>query len=639
MRITLKILAVTVLGIAVICITALVRPLPGEKLTAAGIPINSSLYVTTTDDTRIAVDLWLPADLTGEQKIPALIEGGRYWRATRTTFIGRLLNLFGVAAPGSTPNSFARYFTARGYAYLLVDVRGTGASFGVHEAEYSRQEIADYAAVLDWIVEQPWSNGRAGAVGVSYAGTTAELMTTTAHPALRAVAPLYADFDAQYHLVTPGGVYQPTFLRAWNDLVSAMDRDDLCGVANASGEAIDEAACPFVRAIAGGVKPVDGDDDLILLHQAVAQHRVPDVVSLISALDYRDSRWGDVDYGTVDAFPYGRAAEIEASGVPMFIVTGWFDAATTSGALARFASLSNRQSVTIAPFSHGGGYDTDPYLPIDGELAISAADQLRELESFFRFYLKDQGEQPATGLRYLVQGTRLTQEDPWRETQQWPPADLQLTTWYLAADGGLSTTAPAVAQAADRLHVDFDTGAPGASRWLTQLGGSDVYYPQRATATADLLNYSTPEFSRDTELVGNVIVDLWLTSDQPDGAIHVYLDDMAPDGKAVYLSEGVFRVIHRKPQVDDLFYPEFGPSHSYLAADAQPMPPGIPQRVSFSLFPTAALIRQGHRLRIAIGGADAVSFARYPTSGPAPQWQLQRSAQMPSAVIIPTRDW
>jgi putative CocE/NonD family hydrolase len=628
--------AVTILGVLIV-VGAQLKQLPGEKPNPAGFAINSAHFVTTSDGTRIAFDLWLPADLEADQQIPALVEGSRYWRATRVTTIGRLFNLFGLSAPGSEPDSFTRYFNARDYAYLKVVVRGNGASFGVHVAEYSREEIADYAALFDWIVAQPWSNGRIGALGVSYAGTTAELVTTLQHPALQAVAPLYADFDAQYGLVTPGGVYQPAFVEAWNSLVSAMDRDDLCAIMSSENERIEGLKCLIAKAVAGGAKPVDDPEGMALLRQAIAEHDSPDVQKMVEALVYRDSPWGNVDYTTRDALPYGRKAEIEASGVPMYVMTGWHDAATTDGALSRFASFSNRQTVIIGPFSHGGARDTDPYQPVAGELAMSGADQMRELEQFFAAYLHDQGEPPPVRLRYFVQGSRLNGPGQWREVTQWPPADLVRGDWYLHADGRLETEPPRASTAVETLTVDYTAAAAGASRWLTQLNGSDVAYLDRDTATATGLNFVTPAFTEDRELTGNVIIDLWLSSDREDGAVHVYLDDVAPDGQVRYLSEGVLRLIHRAPQSQP-FYPQFGPAHSFLEADAAPMPSNVAQQVSLSLFATSALIRAGHKLRIAITGADSESFARYPAAGSAPSWQIHRSAAMPSKISLPFRD-
>jgi len=63
------------------------------------------------------------------------------------------------------------FLNQQGYAELLVDARGSGASFGSRRIEWSPEEITDYGEIVDWMVEQPWSNGRVGAFGVSYDGT------------------------------------------------------------------------------------------------------------------------------------------------------------------------------------------------------------------------------------------------------------------------------------------------------------------------------------------------------------------------------------------------------------------------------------------------------------------------------------
>ena len=52
----------------------------------------------------------------------------------------------------------AEKINARGYAYVQVEVRGTGASFGVHETEYSIEEMADYVGAVTT------GNGRIGAM-------------------------------------------------------------------------------------------------------------------------------------------------------------------------------------------------------------------------------------------------------------------------------------------------------------------------------------------------------------------------------------------------------------------------------------------------------------------------------------------
>ncbi len=631
----LRLLAFLLLLIFGIIIAAQIKPLPGEKATPAGVKKNISVYVPAEDGTLIAIDVWLPSELKEGEKIPTLIEGTRYWRAMQVALGGRILNLFGSPAPGANPNGSARFFNNRNYAYLMVDVRGTGASFGVHDTEYSLQEIADYAAVIDWIVAQSWSNGNVGAVGVSYSGTTAELMTTTSHPSLKAVAPLYSDFDAQFHLVTPGGVYQPAFVTLWSDMVSAMDDNDLCGVANAtSPEPMSGMDCFIQNLFVKGVKKVDGPKGGSLLKKAVAEHDSPNVEEMVKNLKYRNSSFSSLGYTTMENMAYGRKQEIEASGIPMYIRTGWFDAATTDGALARFMSFSNPQSVYIAPFSHGGGNDTDPYKEANGDLAWSRQEQMDRLESFFASYLKNEGNPPNTGINYYVMGA-----DVWKKTEVWPPEGMRDTTLFLSENKSLASTMPTETEKTDSYTVDFEVGTASSSRWMTQLGGGDVLYDQRKEMSDKLLSYQTEAFEADMELTGTVVLDLWLSSDQPDGALHVYLEDIAPDGTIRYLSEGILGLQHRKVSEEEPLHPVFGPYHSFLEKDAEPMPVGEPQLVSLGLYATSALIKKGHRLRIAIGGADKTSFQRVPETGPAPNWTIYRSSEMPSKVLIPMRSF
>jgi hypothetical protein len=50
-----------------------------------------------------------------------------------------------------------RAFLAAGFAWVDVDVRGSGASGGTQPFPWHPGEVADGAAVVDWIVAQPWS--------------------------------------------------------------------------------------------------------------------------------------------------------------------------------------------------------------------------------------------------------------------------------------------------------------------------------------------------------------------------------------------------------------------------------------------------------------------------------------------------
>jgi putative CocE/NonD family hydrolase len=68
-------------------------------------------------------------------------------------------------APGSEgdasrmPESSCDMLVPRGYALVVVDVRGTGASFGTRDSFRSPKERDDAREIADWIVAQPWSDG------------------------------------------------------------------------------------------------------------------------------------------------------------------------------------------------------------------------------------------------------------------------------------------------------------------------------------------------------------------------------------------------------------------------------------------------------------------------------------------------
>ncbi len=612
---------------AAIFLAAWLHPLPGEAENPAGFKRNSAYYVPAADGTRIALDLWLPEDLEPGARIPTLIEGSRYWRDVRPTLVGRVMNLFGSPGPGMLTDGFKAFFTDRGYAYVHVEVRGTGASFGRHDTEYSMQEMADYSAILDWIVVQPWSNGMVGSIGISYAGTTAELMTTTLHPALKAAAPLYSDFDTQYHLATPGGIYQPAFVEAWSRVVLAMDSNNTCLVIG--GDTFLD--CLLGRLLVGGIKPVDGPE-ADELGDAIAEHDSPDPSVLVDGLRYRDSRWGDAGYSSLENQAYARKSEIEASAVPMYVVAGWFDAATAEGTLARFVSFSNPQTVVLAPFSHGGGYDTDPFRPEDAEPVFSLHEQLERMEAFFAAHLKSEGSAPGRSLSYY------TMNGGWQQADGWPPAGFSNRHYYLQPDGVLAPT-PAPIQSVTDHAVSAEAGTEPDTRWMTQLGGGDVIYNDRNAATALALRFETPPLEADMELTGTVVLNLMLESDQPDGALHAYLDALAPDGRAIYLTEGVLRLKHRRVSMAPPVYPHFGPYHSYLEEDAAPMPEATPAPVDLGLYVTSARIPAGYRLRLSLAGADATSFARIPKTGPLPNWRVHHGGVTASRITVPLRPW
>lgn len=92
-----------------------------------------------------------------EEGLPVILERDPYDKET---------DLFGKMF---IKNTF-KTFTRRGYIYVYQACRGTKKSEGVFDPY---NEIADGQDTVDWILQQPWSNGIIGTLGGSYPGYTA----------------------------------------------------------------------------------------------------------------------------------------------------------------------------------------------------------------------------------------------------------------------------------------------------------------------------------------------------------------------------------------------------------------------------------------------------------------------------------
>ena len=594
----------------------------GEELVSAGHARNTASYVTMPDGTRLAADVWVPADLGASEKLPAILTTTRYGRAQEMGPIFRLMVGLGEER---VPNSeMADQWNEAGYALVLVDARGSGASSGQRPVEWSDAEVADLGEVTEWITAQPWSDGTVGAVGISYSGNSAELSAVPAHPALRAVAPLYSDFDPQFFLAMPGGVLNRGFVETWNAGNQAMDANDVCALQDVNG-----LACWWLKLAVPGVKAVDADPGGELLRDAVEGHETLNLVSALENATYRDDPVsGDVTIG--DISPYGRLETIEAADTPMLVRAGWLDAATADGALSRYMTSDMPQELVIGAWNHGGEGDVDPFQPRFTFPNPAFDDQFADLVDFFDRHLGavPKSDPEPNSIRYYTMN-----EGQWRTTPTWPPAEMGVQRWYLGADQAL-TDSPPVTAGEDDYAVEPSTSSGEATRWQTNYTGDDVYYPDRAEEDAGLLTYTGAPLKADLRITGTPVVSLHLSSTHADGALHIYLEDVAPDGRVTYLTEGILRLIHNVSEEATLPYQHPGPPRSFLRADAEPLTPGELTQVDMPLYATSVQLEAGHRLRIAIAGSDASTFARYPETG-AEVLTVVHSPASPSFLELP----
>jgi putative CocE/NonD family hydrolase len=600
--------------------------LPGEERTPADIRQSSSLYVKMRDGVEIAVTINLPPDLKPGDRVPVLMRTTRYWREPQIGWALRMLvALHRARVPEELEDKQAAYFNQRHFAVLAVDARGSGASGGDRAMEWSPAEVTDMGEVAAWAARQPWSNGRVGTFGISYDGNAAELAAAANQPAIRAVMPLYDNFDV-FAAIQAGGVRQREQIQEWSNLVAALDRDDVCGAQGDQGW-----NCWRDRLMTPGVRRVDADWRGKHLAELVSQHHNVNVAEAVSKIEFRDDPLDAFHLG--DISPSGLRARIEALKVPMMVWCGWLDGGGGEDALTRYRNFSNPQVVIIGPLSHGGDYDVDPFASNHTPPVPSTEEQFKmEADFFDRVLQNDRPEPIESSVQYYTMG-----EGRWHTTKTWPPEGFSAERLYFAERNTLNAAATSAANASDSYTVDFTASTGKQTRWHTGFGGGDVVYPDRAEADKKLLVYTSQPLDADLEITGTPVLTVEMSSTASDGAIHAYLEDVSPEGRVTYVDEGVLRLIDRK-EVDpkSLPYEPLGPAHSFLRKDAEPLAAGEAARIRFALYPTSVLLRKGHRIRLALAGADASVFERYPTDR-TPTWIVYREAQQASFIDLPVR--
>ena len=540
-----------------------------------------NFYLPMRDGVKIAIQVVLPKDLPADRKLPAVLVMTRYWRARQ----------------GDGPGTF---MPSHGYATVFVDARGTGASFGVWKAPFSQDEVKDYNEVVNWIVAQPWSNGKVGAIGNSYTGNTALWLASTMHPAVKAVIPRHYEFDLYAETPYPGGILTDWMVKTWNEGNRQLDTNP-------------------------GVKIVDEDADRKLYNEAMKRRAENiDVYAAALQTSFRDDR--AFGYTLDELSVHSYSAAIEKSNVAINNWGGWFDASTPDAIIRTFLTLKNHQRAVIGPWNHGASQNANPYQTPESPRVMQSYEWIR----FFDHYLKgiDTGLVAEKRLFYFTIG-----EELWKVTNTWPVAGTQKVRWFFNENNSLSTKAPDAKSTEDRYTINFDATTGGKNRWHTQVGG-DVVYPDRAEEDKKLLTYTSEPLEADVEITGHPIVGLFITSTHTDGAFYVYLEAIDEKGKVTYLTEGQLRALHRRISKEPNPTKLPVPYHTFMKKDAMPLVPGEIAELRFALQPISVLVKKGHRLRVAIAGHDKGTFARIPAEG-TPTIAVQRNKRGLSSIELP----
>jgi putative CocE/NonD family hydrolase len=570
--------------------------LPDERLGTGLTPdavVERDVAMPMRDGTVLRADVWRPATA---QRCPVLLQRTPYSKADLSV---------SVVQTGLDPMRAVE----AGYAVVIQDCRGRFASGG--RVRPFVDEGADGEDTIAWCAALPFSNGRVGMYGQSYFGATQMLAAARRPPALRAIAPALTGADYAEGWTFRDGALELGFLLYWTlsglapDAIARQPEHRQAALRAALLRRLNDPAPAYERL------PVDALDDLA---DAVGFYR-----------DWLDSEPGDPVWRALA--PNARYADVA---VPALHIGGWFDP-FLAGTLQNFAGLQGggEQRLVIGPWAHACLGDTigDVYF---GPTASQAAVDWTALHlHWFDRHLRgaDGGGQPP--VRYFMMGA-----GEWMDATCWPLADTVERRWHLHSggaantrdgDGHLSEEPCGAQERADRFVYDPRDPVPtvGGAAFLPGIFVAAHAGPRDHRAVeerADVLVYSSAPLERAVDVAGDVRVTLSFKSDAAATDVCARLVDVAPDGRAIGLCDGI-------------------------RADVTPDQEGP---ITVSLGATANRFRAGHRIRLEVTSSNFPRFARSPNSGvprlragpddlvPARQC-VHHDARCPSFLALPVR--
>jgi predicted acyl esterase len=587
-----------------------------------------SRYITLSDGTRLAADVFLPADpvVPGEDnsRFPTILEYTPYNRAAalpgmkwwERIYLWWSLDLAEPIYDKSLSIS-ARQFLARGYAYATVDMRGTGASFG-RQTPLMPQLGIDGAEVVNWIASQQWSDGNVGMRGQSYLGWSQFATASNAPKALKCISPGLIVFDNYSEGIRPGGITAirwlgeySKYLQSYN--LSRMDPDEgyypAAPVLDEDGDGwlIDEIPLNGKgdsSLFTDDGPPVYADGDKRKsdsYYSAVLEHQEN---TLASRFMQEDVRYSDASFdvegkplGYLDTSPGAMLNKLIEHQIPVFHYGGWFDG-FLKGTTKLHSSLQGKSPsrMIIGPRFHLPLDVTDPYKELFHYQGNLALDKSIEQTRFFDWCLRGEDN----GIEYEPPVTIFVMNKGWRAESEWPLARQEIHSFHLDQDHALSPIAGSI--------------------------GKDAY---------------AVDFNHQSDYGSN----------QDDADVFVYLSDVDPDGQVRYVTEGQLRASFHKlsdPATQTGGNLEVRPElpwHGYRAEDQSvaPLADGKVVELNFDLMPTAWLFQAGHKIRISIAGADLDNFQLNPTLCPGgdksscadTRLQIHRGAETPSRIDLP----
>jgi len=532
--------------------------------------VERDVMVPMRDGTRLATDVWLPE----HDPAPVLLVRIPYDKSDPA---GLVTTLF--------PDSQA--LLRAGYAIVWQDCRGTFASEGAFTPLVN--EHADGADTIAWIKSQPWCNGRIGTFGASYLGFTQWTAATQQPEGLQAIASTVSSIDYYRHPhYSEGGAMSWHLMWFWSTYMAMAD--------NQRGNGDPDAVQALMETLEDPAAPLTTPSEQEPLKRHCSWW--PDWL----AHPDRDEYWQDMSVTD-------RADTVLA---PSLNIGGWFDifAGSTTRAYTQMKAEAGSpqaragQRLIMGPWDHmntSGVYANRQFPLAD----VESADLTGVHVAYFDHWLQDDpvalvGRAP---VRIFVMGI-----DQWRDEADWPLPDTKYVDYYLdsagsantaGGDGILSLDRPS-AEVVDRYTYDPARPVPtvGGRVLSPPLGDAGPADQSVVEARDDVLCFTTPVLDDAVEVTGTISLTLHVATSAKDTDFTGKLVDVYPDGRALYLTDGILRTRYR----NSLSTPEL-------------LEPETVYEVTLDLSVTSNVFLPGHRIRLEVSSSNFPRFDRNTNTG------------------------
>ncbi len=505
--------------------------------------VDDDVMVVMPDGVRIACRIYRP---DAEEQFPTLYAASPYQYQYDHV---PALPLFPWKETGPI-----EFYVSRGYAYVHADVRGSGRSEGDYDF-LSRTEQMDSYHMIEWIADQPWSNGKIGGIGQSYFGFSQWLMAVNRPPHLTCIAPYDALIDPYRCHGFHGGIY-----------------------------------CGYRTMWYIGVR-------------ANALHRPPD--QRRGKAMTTDTGFDLTYHDTDNSWWKERSAfeRIDRIDIPVLSIGHWAKKALhLRGNIVGFEHTQTKdKKLVVTDFRTQNevhhAFDTEEF-------------HAKWLLPFYDRYLKgiDNGYEKLPAVRAGMQGT----DGEWREEAEWPPKSAKMTPFYLRRkksgsltslnDGSLTPEAPSRAEGSTSYsYPDHE--------WVS---GVVAMGPNGPDPLKRVLTWTSAPLDRDIDILGPILLELWASSDQSDTDFIVKLADQFPQSeedrkkglqpRSFNVSKGWLKASHhttRNPARSKPYWPYY--DHD----DPRPLDKNKPYKFEIEVLPAGYRFKAGHRIRVELANGDS----------------------------------